>query len=214
MFCVIADIERHYHWSTGRRPVHGVVADCVRRIMMGRSRQTKVLGILLVSMVTGAAILNAMSHTPLSASAFCLSQYNDLTSVEESLGGQAIQDPHRWERIEIRYGNHRDFQAGPSESGTKCEGANCHFIICGGYLGNHGQIQSTAKWLSQFVFGRNSEYRPGQIDDTGQIICICIATNDESTPPTDLQMRRAQALVEELCRRFRIDPQAVRYPNS
>ena len=194
---------------------------------MGRSRLTKVLGVLTVSMLLGAAILNAMSHNPLSASAFCLSQYYDLAPIEDSLGHGAARFPQRWNQIEIRYGNHGDFQTGmthgsgkfssqpgPSESTTQCEAADCHFIICDGYIGDDGQIQSTANWLSQFAANRNTQDRPELPEDTGQTICICIATTDELTAPTDVQMRRTEALVEELCRRFRIEPEAIRYPSS
>ena len=195
--------------------------------MMGRSRQTKVLGILFVSMLIGAAILNAMSHSPLSASAFCLSQYYDLAPVEEALGHGAVRFPQRWNQIEIRYGNHGDFQTGtthgsgkvpaqpgPSESTTQCEDADCHFIICDGYIGGDGQIRSTENWLSQFAANRNIQDRPELPEDTGQTICICIATSDELTAPSDFQIRRTEALVEELCRRFRIEPEAIRYPGS
>lgn len=195
--------------------------------MIGRSRQTKVLGILVVSMLIGAAVLNAVSHRPLSASAFCLAQYNDLTPVEEFLGGQVLQFPQRWKQIEIRYGNHGDFQigrtrgsgifpvqSGPPESTSECDGADCHFIICDGHIGHDGQINSTASWRGQFVSGRNIENRPEQTEGNGQTICICIATSREGTAPSDLQIRRAEALVQELCRRFRIGPESIRYPGS
>jgi hypothetical protein len=178
-------------------------------------------------MLLGAAILNAMSHNPLSASAFCLSEYNDLAPVEESLGGEALEYPQHWNQIEIRYGSHTDFQSGPTNGSgifparsgssvntSECDGIDCHFIICDGHIGDDGQIQSTASWLSQFVSDYDVEDPPELSDGTGQTICICIATSREGSAPSDLQMRRAEALVEELCRRFRIEPEAIRYPSS
>jgi len=178
-------------------------------------------------MVTGAAILNAMSHNPLTASAFCLSRYYDLTPVEESLGGRAIQFPHRWKRIEIRCDNNGDLQtgstdgsgilpaqSGPSESASKRQAENCHFIVCDGYVGDDGQIQPTANWLGQSASDRNTKDRSESLESLEQTIYISIATNNERTAPTELQIRRTEALVEELCRRCRIEPEDIRYPSS
>ncbi len=178
-------------------------------------------------MVIGAAILNAMSHNPISASAFCLSQYYDLAPVEESLGFQAVQVPYRWKQIEIHRGIHGDNhestgqgsgvfpeQSGTSASALEYNDAACHFIICDGYVGSDGQIQPTESWHSQFTSDRKIQDRPDLSEDIGQTIYICIATTGESTAPTDSQIMRTEALVEELCRRFRIQPGAIRYSSS
>lgn len=188
--------------------------------MAVRSRQARVLAVLFVSILIGAGILSALSHNPISASAFCLSRYYNLTPVGESVGHRVAQFPRRWNQIEIRYGNHLDSctrarrgpggvpEQSPSQSFTECDGTDCHFIICDGYVGYDGQIRSTESWRDQLAQDHSSR------ENAGQTIHICIATTGESAVPTDFQIRRTEALVEELCRRFRIQSEAIRYPSS
>ncbi len=49
---------------------------------------------------------------------------------------------------------------------------------------------------------------------TDQTIYICVIADDEAAPPTDFQIRRTEALVEVLCRKFNIQPESIRYPDD
>ncbi len=49
---------------------------------------------------------------------------------------------------------------------------------------------------------------------TDQTIYICVIADDEAVPPTDFQIRRIEALVEVLCRKFDIQPESIRYPDD
>ena len=195
--------------------------------MTDRSRQTKVLVALCVSMLIGGAILNALDHRPLSASAFCLSTYYRLAPVEDSVSRRFAPHPGRWKRIKIYYSNDSDSrnqtvcdsedvakQSNSSSGRIDGDNAHCHFVICNGYGGNNGQIQSTENWQSQWPVSRGSPNHTEPIKEDERTIYICIATNGESTAPTDSQIRRTEALVEELCRRFDIRSESILYPNS
>ncbi len=191
--------------------------------MAVRSRQTIVLAILAVSILLGAGVLKALSRNYLPHSAFCLSRYYNLTPVAESVGDRRARSPQRWNQIEIRYGNYRNAHTRPiSASGRHAEqlasasaigarGSDCHFIICDGYSGYDGQIKTTKIWRDQSAGGHNGRKNSSRPRSTGRTIYICIATTNDSAA-TDFQIRRTEALVEELCRRFRIDRRGIRYP--
>ncbi len=188
--------------------------------MTNHSRETKVLVVLGVSIILAAIILNALGHNPPSAGAFCLSRYYRLGSVKKAIRSQAGQLPGRWSRIEIYYNG---TESGNMESAfgklsdvdaeeninpvrdTKekvSNGVNCHFIICNGRVGHDGQIQPTEKWQQQSLVSHYSK----------QAIRICVIVDDKAKTPTDFQIKRTEALVEELCRKFHIQPESIRYP--
>ncbi len=195
--------------------------------MTDQSRQTKVLLALIASMLIGGAILYTIKPHPLSASPFCLSRYYRLAPVEDSVSRRFVPYPERWKRIEIYYSNGSDSRNrtapgsdGPAKQSTAPrrhidnKRADCHFVVCDGYVGNDGQIQSTENWQSQWPASRVSPNRTEPIGENKRTIYICIATNSESTAPSDFQIRRTEALVEELCRRFDIRSEAILCPNS
>jgi hypothetical protein len=47
-----------------------------------------------------------------------------------------------------------------------------------------------------------------------QTIYIGVIADDEATQPTDLQIRRTEALVEALSRKFNIRPESIHYPDN
>ncbi len=49
---------------------------------------------------------------------------------------------------------------------------------------------------------------------TEKTIYICVIADDEAVPPTDFQIRRTEALVEVLCRKFDIQPESIRYSDD
>ena len=197
--------------------------------MTNQSRETKVLVVLGVSITLGAIILNALGHNPPSAGAFCLSRYYRLGSVKKSILSRADQLPGRWSQIEIYYsgtksGNIESAFGGSSDVGadehinpirntkkkvspdrdTAYNGVNCHFVICNGRVGHNGQIQPTEKWQRQ-----SSVIHYGK-----QTIRICVIADDKASPPSDFQIKRTEALVERLCRKFNIQPESIRYPDD
>jgi hypothetical protein len=197
--------------------------------MTTHSRETKVLVVLGVSITLGAIILNALGHNPPSAGAFCLSRYYRLGSVKKSILSRTDQSQGRWGRIEIyvivpESGNIKSAFGGSSDVGgdehinpvreqnekvspdrdTAYNGINCHFVICNGRVGHDGQILPTEKWQRQ----------SSVIHYSKQTIRICVIVDDKAKTPTDFQIKRTEALVEELCRKFNIQPESIRYPDD
>ncbi len=188
--------------------------------MKKHSREKKVLLILGISIALGTIILNALGHNPPSAGAFCLSRYYRLGSVKKAIRSHADQLPGRWSRIEIYYsgtesgnivsafGGAGDVSADEhinpvrEQNEKVSKGVNCHFIICNGRVGYDGQIQPTEKWQQQSLLSHYSK----------QTIRICVIVDDKAKTPTDFQIKRTEALVEELCRKFHIQPESIRYP--
>ena len=176
--------------------------------MTTHSRETKVLVVLGISIILGAIILNALGHNPPSAGAFCLSRYYRLGSVKKSILSRADQLPGRWSRIEIYYSNTESGNIESAYGGLSnvCgdEHINCHFVICDGRVGHDGQILPTEKWQRQ----------SSVMDYSKQTIRICVIVNDKDKIPTDSQIKRTEALVERLCRKFNIQPESVQYPDD
>ena len=179
--------------------------------MTGRSRQAKVFAALLISMGAGAIALMILGNNPPSAGAFCLSRYYCLDPVERVVLSEAEQYRGRWDNIEIYCG---DTEAGKmkrlaslSKAGSG-EDINCHFVIFTG-AGSDGQIQSTESWQ------RQQSVRPGLSPyGSERTIRICIVSDTQTFQPTEFQMRRTKALIEELCRKFEIKPEYIHYPHG
>ncbi len=194
--------------------------------MTVKSRQTKVLMALLVSIISGGAILNALGHNPPSAGAFCLSRYYRLVPVDKEIESQVPFRTDRWRRIEIYYsGGGAEVQKDTStdESGRQLrpsggivrpQDINCHFIVCDGYIGDDGQIQSTSKWKRQLSVVRQSQDPLRTSAEIHSTLFICIITNNKANRPTAFQIIRTEALVQELCRKFEITSGSILYPNN
>ena len=208
--------------------------------MSVRSRQTKVLAALLVSIAVGAIILKALGSNPPSAGAFCLSGYYRLDPVEKSILSQATQYQGRWSHIEIYYsdsgvptksgdtescGSNRRILAPPPllSSDRKTRGLDtrretrCHFIVCNGRAGYDGQILPTENWQRQcqIIPEPNSILDTRySILDSEQTIYISVIADDKAARPTDFQIKRAEALVEGLSRIFNIRPESIHYPDN
>lgn len=178
--------------------------------MANQPRAARVLAALLVSMTIGAIILMALGNNPPSAGPFCLNAYYRLEPLEKAISSQTSQLPGRWERIEVYYSHTR---AGNIQQLAALEGLagpediNSHFIICNGLGGRDGQIQKTEKWQRQWSIIPAKDWY-----GTGRTIRICIIADPKTASPTDFQIKRAEALVEVLARRFDIAPQSLHYP--
>jgi len=240
--------------------------------MSVRSRQTKVLAALLVSIAVGAIILKVLGSNPPSAGAFCLSGYYRLDPVEKSILSQAAQHQGRWSHIAIYYsstdaltnssgaatcGSNRSIPAprssmlstGRLSADTRRE-SKCHFIVCNGRAGHDGQILPTENWQRQcpIIPEPNSllDTRCSMLDtrrsmlDSERTIYISVITPpcflakarrgavrnstmdnmiqkekiSNGARPTDFQIKRTEALAEELSRMFNIRPESIHYPDN
>lgn len=182
--------------------------------MTVQSRETKVLVALLASIIAGALVLNAMGYNPPSAGAFCLSRYNRLAPVEKAVVCETPLDRGRWRRIEIfcsgggtPESTQVTLRAGVAES-------KCHFVIYNGRSEQDGQIEATRYWKNQWSVSRqgSKDAQPALAD--ALTIFVCLTTDSQTDRATDFQIKRAEALVEELCRRFNIWPESVHYPDT
>jgi len=202
--------------------------------MTVQSRQTKVLVALLVSIITGALVLNALGYNPPSAGAFCLSRYYRLAPVEKAVICEAAQYRGRWRRVEIfcsqtgrdglarqTYGGQEqpvtDVRAGGTDSSSGVgggENADCHFVIHNGRSGQDGGIEATEYWKKQWSVNRQSDEGVQPALGDALTVFICLVTDGKIDRPTDFQVKRAEALVEELCGRFNIWPESVHYPDT
>jgi hypothetical protein len=175
-------------------------------------RVVKVLAALLVSMTAGTIVLMALGNNHPSAGPFCLSSYYRLDPIEKAVCSRAVQSPGRWNRIEVYYSDTRagNIEQMASLSGLASpEDLNCHFILCNGFGGSDGQVLATEKWQKQWsvVPGRNWYGTP-------QTVRICVVADSKNALPTNCQKKRVEILIEKLCRKFDIHPDAVYYPSD
>jgi len=194
--------------------------------MTAQSRQTKVLIALLVSIIVCTIILNMLGHNPPAAGAFCLSQYYRLVPVDKLVGSRDVRRLGYWMGIEIYFseckannrvasGSNYRLEKSDSLSGiSNQEGNSCHFIIHNGHTCYDGQIEPTVKWNQQLPADRSGENIRHQNGHNVQTIYICVAMNGQSAQPTNFQIKRAQVLIDKLCKEFSIDSESVLYPNS
>ncbi len=176
--------------------------------MTTQLRVWKVLLVLLVSMTSGAIVLMTLRNSPPLAGAFCLSSYYRLAPTDTAISSGIQQSFNHWQGVEIYYSGTRvgNIKWLASLNGFKSpEDLNCHFVICNGYGGEDGQIQTTEKWQDQ------AAVKPGRsFDDRRKTIRVCIVSDGKTAFPTDCQIKRTEILVETLCRHFRINQQHVR----
>jgi len=180
--------------------------------MSNQPRVARVLAALLVSMTGGAIILMALGNNPPSAGAFSLSIYCRLDPVEKAILSRAAQSPERWKSIEVYYSGTKagNIEQLASLSGlTSPDDINCHFVICNGLGGSDGLIQPAERWQRQW------SSIPGRTwYGNAQTIRICVVADGKTAPPTDLQIKRTEALVEGLYRKFAIEAKSIYYPSD
>ena len=180
--------------------------------MSTQPRNVKVFAVLLASVVVVVIVLMALGNNPVPVGAFSLADYRRLDPVEKTICSRVAQSGDYWKSVEIYYsgtkaGNIQQLAslnglAGPSD-------VNCHFVICNGLGGKNGQIQPTEKWQRQWPAIPNRD-----CSDNNQTIRICIVSDGKSEGPTDFQIKRAETLVENLCREFEIQPEFAYYPDE
>jgi hypothetical protein len=196
-------------------------------MMTVQSRQTKVLFVLLVSIVLCTIVLNILGHNPPSAGAFCLSQYYSLAPVEQSINSVEVRRPRCFKWIEIYYSNDNSCrrispnsntlqveQPGSLNNISGRQDFDCHFIIHNGRSGADGEIEPTESWKMQLPVA----YRPDDLIRRAwqceQTIYICIVVDNKSPQPTNIQIKRLYVLLEGLRRELSIKSGSVIYPNN
>lgn len=178
--------------------------------MLSQPRRTKVFVAALISIGIGAAILKFLGNNPPSAGAFSLSEYYRLSPIEEVISSNIMRTSRHWNSIEISYSGTK---AGNIKQLASLNGLvdpndiNCHFVICNGLGAGDGQIQPTEKWQRQWPIA------PAQTRYISeQTIHIYVIADSKISHPTDFQIKRTEALVEVLSRRFDIQPESIYYP--
>ena len=195
--------------------------------MTAQSRQTKVLFVLLVSIVLCTIILNILGHNPPSAGAFCLSQYYSLAPVEQSINSLEARRPRYFRWIEIYYSNDNScrriftgsntVQIEQPDSLSNMSGRqdfDCHFIIHNGHSGADGEIEPTESWKRQLSVTYRHDDKVRRDWQCEQTIYICIMVDNKSPQPTNIQIKRLYVLVERLRRELNIKSGSVIYPNN
>ncbi len=174
---------------------------------MSQSRRTKVFVAALISIGIGSAILKFLGNNPPPAGAFSLSEYCHLAPIEKVISPNSARTSRHWNSIEISYSSTRpigiDKQRSRSNS-FNYDVLNYHFFVWNGLIGTDGQIQSTEKWQKQLPI------TPGQTwQGSEQTIQIGIIVNGKINRPTDFQIKRTEALVDALSKRFDIQPESI-----
>jgi hypothetical protein len=196
-------------------------------MMTVQSRQTKVLFVLLVSIVLCTIFLNILGHNPPSAGAFCLSQYYNLAPIEQSIHSLEVRRPRYFKWIEIYYSKdnscRRVFpgsntlqveQPGSLSDISGREDFDCHFIIHNGHSGEDGEIEPTENWKMQLPVKYQPDDKIRRVWQCEQTIYICIVVDSQSTQPTNIQIKRLYVLLEGLRRELNIKSGSVIYPNN
>lgn len=190
----------------------GKVHDSRDGHMPNQARVVKVLVTLLVSMTIGAVVLMALGHNPPSAGPFSLLSYQNLDHVKNAILSRAPQAMDKWKSIEIHYSNTQSGNINQLAALNKLANPNdlnFHFCLCNGNGGGNGEIQPTEIWQKQWSAIPNQTWR-----GNSGTIRICIVADTQTTFPTDSQIKRIQVLLEGLCKKFRISPNAIYYPSD
>ncbi len=176
--------------------------------MSFRTRNTKVLASALISVAIGAVILRILGNNPPASGAFSLSKYYGLDPVKTVISNPLGQVNDHWKQIEINYSGARAAMAVlPFSSGFE-DDIICHFVIYNDFFGKDGEIQSTEKWQ------RQQPITTDRTGDSDRTIHICVMNDGDTTYPTNLQIKRTEALVEGLSRKFAIQGETIFYPDN
>jgi len=177
-----------------------------------QDRSTKVFVAALISIGIGTVVLKTLGSSPLEAGAFSLSEYYHLKPVEEIVSSNVARISRHWNSIEISYTDAAQIVTNEQSSASSPVNhalLNYHFIVCGGLIGEDGQIQSTEEWQRQL-----STTPVGTWYGSDQTIHIGVIVDDRMTHATDFQIKRTEMLVKVLSRRLGIQPASIRYPDN
>ncbi|MCK4997953.1 MAG: N-acetylmuramoyl-L-alanine amidase [Anaerohalosphaera sp.] len=160
--------------------------------MEKRARTAKVLVSLVASMTIGAFVLMALDKQAISAGAFSLASYTTLNPVDQA-ANPVETALTSWDSVEIYCDRNNS--------------SDSHFAVLNNF-GKDGTIRSTTNWKKQKTCLTLSD-----INNASKTIRVCIVTSTGSQP-TDSQIKRAAALVENLSRKCDISPNQIKYPEN
>ncbi len=178
---------------------------------MVQKRNARVFAATLVSIIATGAILRVLGSNPPAAGAFSLSGYYQLDTAEDAISSRADQFVGRWNKIVIycdRLDERRvsEFKTlGGGNPGSTC----CHFVVFSSLASSDGEVEATENWQRQLSIA------PDRIGGGNErTIRICVAVDAKLGRPTDSQIKRAEAVVEALSRKFDIPAWAIEYPDN
>ncbi len=179
--------------------------------MVNQPRVAKVLAALLVSMTAGAVVLMALGNNAPSAGPFCLSSYYHLNPVEQVITSKQYQSQQRWNHIEVYYSGTvgGSVKQLASLNNQKIEDLNCHFVLCNGSGSIDGEIVATQRWQRQWAVNPTQKWFSSE-----QTILVCVVADGVKAMPTECQIRRVEALLEGLSRKFNIAPASISFPKN
>ena len=155
--------------------------------MEKQARNIKVWVCLIASMTAGAFVLMSLENNALNAGAFSLSSYVKLKSVEKV--AQPLSTNQNWQKVEVSYTTDPKINA------------DAHFLICDETSGLDGQIVTTKTWQNPNASAKKQD-----------TIKVCVVTDSINATPTDIQIQRAAALVNELSKICSIANSKINYP--
>jgi hypothetical protein len=179
-------------------------------VVLGRRK--KVFAAALISIAAMSMVLELLGGKPPKAGAFSLSEYHGLAPVADIVRPYITVLPRRWNFIEINYSGTIIVDVNevpPRGSLFNLDYPSYHFIICSGNIGSDGQILISEKWRKQ-----NANLSTRMSDKSDNTIRICVMLDKKMTHPTDFQITRTEALVEELSNGFGIDAAGINYPEN
>lgn len=178
--------------------------------MSNRERTSRVIISLIASMTVGALVLMALDNHSITAGAFSLASYTNLSPVEKIASDSLRSKVQQWDYIEVYYsgtisGNVDQLAkfAGLSSS----EEVNFHFLVCNGTGCQDGRIQATARWNSQAAALPATNWT-----GPSQTIRICVVADGVRALATDTQIQRTTDMAESLAREFNIPKDNISYP--
>jgi len=157
-------------------------------------------------MTVGAFVLMALGNNPPSAGPFCLAAYYRLDSIDHVIQSQACQAPHRWNSIEIFFSGTK---RGSFQQPAGAVDLNCHFLICNGVGAGDGEIQASEQWQKQWSIRPSRTWQGSE-----KTIRVCLIGDSPATTPTNIQLKRLEALLEALSRKFGVPADSVYLPSD
>lgn len=157
-------------------------------------------------MTMGAFVLMALGNNPPSAGPFCLAAYYRLDAIDHVIQSRACQAPQRWNSIEVYFSGTK---RGSLQQPAGAVDMNCHFLVGNGVGADDGEIQASDSWQKQWSLPASRTWQ-----GSNRTIRICLVGDGNETLPTNYQLKRLEALLEALCRKFSIPAQSVYLPTD
>lgn len=166
--------------------------------MVDHGRLTKVLLVLMASMISGSLLLMKLQGRPIQPMAFSLSQQIELSPTDTVLMTETTLEKSRWQRVEIVY---QPMQIDITQlyQGADPYQNDFHFVISNGMDGGEdGLIIPSQRWRKQFAC-----LSAEQVGDQADYATIRVGLSVSYTQHrhTPRQMLQLEELIRRLNRR-------------